>query len=77
MQEVINQQGLTWKKPFSNQKNETIYFMNDQAFKELKNSAARKAKEAQATVNREGKREKITRFNSIICEFSIFLCCLL
>ena len=76
MQEVINQQGLTWKKPFSNQRNETIYFMNDQAFKELKNSAARKAKEAQATVNREGQREKI-RFNSIICEFSIFLCCLL
>ena len=40
-------------------------------------TAARKAKEVQAVVNREKGKREIKRFCSIICEFSIFLCCLL
>ena len=55
-----NYLGLTWRKPFSNQKNKTIYFTNDHLWrlKNWKNSAARTVKEAQAVVNREKGRER-------------------
>ena len=80
--------GLNLEKTIFKPKNETIYFTNDHlsrlkfyvtartTVQELKKSAARKTKKASRSKQKEGQRE-ITRFCSIICEFSIFLYCFL
>ena len=79
-QEVINELGLTWRKPFPNQKKQNYIFHELSSlvtFKELKNCCQEGEGSASRSKQKEGQREKITRFCSIICEFSIFLCCLL
>ena len=67
---------LNLEKTIFKPKNKTIYFTNDHLWclKNWKNSAAKKAKEVQAVVNREKGRE---RDNKILCNnlwvFNIFV----
>ena len=46
-------------------------------FKELKNCCQEGEGRANRSKQREGQRDKVTIFCSIICEFLIFLCCFL